>query len=487
MKSLKKNIVFNVIYDAFNLIFPLITSMYVARILLPSGVGTVSYAQNISSYFVTLAALGLPTYGIREIAKVQKEKNALNKTYTELFIINAVTTTAAVIGYIILLMTPWGKTLDRPLMLCFGVSILFNYISIDWMYKGNEEYVYITIRSIVIKIISLALVLIFVKTREDYLKYAAIIVIGLGGNYVFNIIHSRKLVKFSFKNLEFKKHLTPLLVLALSLFLSTIYSRIDITMLGSMSTKEATGLYTNAHKITDMIITACSAISAVFLPRLSYYYKNEPEKFTQLIETGVRVLSFISIPAGVGLFVLAPQALELMFGKEFVSGAPTVRILSSLIIVKSFGNLLCYQLVICTGNEKKRLPAYALANVANIGLNALLIPSLSHSGAAIASVASELIVNVYQFIKMRKIIHIPIPKKSIVQAVISSAVMGAVVFFASKLFSSLLLNVAAGVLLGFAVYIALNLIMKNEFLLSTISMLTSKIKGAKINDGETEE
>ena len=479
MKSLKKNAVFNIIYDVANLIFPLITSMYVSRVILASGVGEVSYAQNISSYFVTFAALGLPTYGVREIARAQSDKALSNKTFTELFIINAITTTVAAIAYIILIFSPLGANFDKRLMLCFGVSILFNYLSIDWLYKGKEEYVYIALRSIAIKIISLVLVLVFVKQKEDYIKYAIITVLALGGNYIFNIIHARKFIRLSFKDLEFKKHLTPLVVLALSLFLSSIYSKLDITMLGSMSTNEATGIYTNAHKICDMVMMACSSLSAVFLPRLSYYYKNEPEKFTSLIDSGVRILAFISVPAAAGLFAVAPQAIELLFGNEFVDGALTVRILCLLIIVKSFGNLLCYQLVICTGNEKKRLPAYAFATVANIVFNALLIPHLAQNGAAIASVVSEVIVNTYQFLKMRKIIVIPISKKAISQSVISSLVMGISVYFLTKISMPLLLSVIICVASGLIIYLVLNYIMKNEFLLSTTKTFIDKVKGGK--------
>ena len=222
MKSLKKNIFFNIINDASNILFPLITSMYVSRIIMPEGVGLVSYAQNIASYFVTFAALGLPTYGIREIAKVQNDNTLSNKTFTELFIINAITTAVSTAAYAILVMSPLGSGFDKRLMLCFGISILFNFINIEWLYMGKEEYVYISLRSVIIKIISLVLIFVFVRTKEDYINYSIIIVVALGGNYIFNIIHARKIVKFSFKNLEFKKHINPLVVLALSLFLSSI-------------------------------------------------------------------------------------------------------------------------------------------------------------------------------------------------------------------------------------------------------------------------
>ena len=228
-----------------------------------------------------------------------------------------------------------------------------------------------------------------------------------------------------------------------------------------------------------MIITACSAISAVFLPRLSYYYKNDQKEFTRLIDKGVRILAFISVPAAVAVFVLAPQAIELLFGKEFVPGSSTVRILSVLIMVKSFGNLLCYQLVICTGNEKKRLPAYALANVANIALNALLIPKMAQNGAALASVASEVIVNAYQFFKMRKIVIIPVSKSALLQSVLSSAVMGVSLFFLAKINLPLLASVVVCVIAGLGIYLLLNLLMKNEFLSETAGAFIKKHMGAK--------
>ena len=79
-KSLTKNSIYNIIYTVVNILFPFATSIYVSRILLPAGVGKVASAQNIVSYFVTLAALGLPSYGVREFAKVREIKMLLRET-----------------------------------------------------------------------------------------------------------------------------------------------------------------------------------------------------------------------------------------------------------------------------------------------------------------------------------------------------------------------------------------------------------------------
>ena len=57
MRSLAKNSLYNILYQTTGLIFPLISSIYVSRILMEDGIGKVAYAQNIASYFASAAAL----------------------------------------------------------------------------------------------------------------------------------------------------------------------------------------------------------------------------------------------------------------------------------------------------------------------------------------------------------------------------------------------------------------------------------------------
>ena len=163
-KSLAKNSLFNVIYTVSNILFPLIASMYISRILLADGVGRVSYAQNVVSYFTTFAALGLPVYGIREIAKARDNQNSLNEVFTELFLINAACTTISIILFALLLIITPEMRMELPLYLSCGLLLFLNYFNIDWLYQGIEEYVYISCRSILIK----ALMLLAFCSTEIY-------------------------------------------------------------------------------------------------------------------------------------------------------------------------------------------------------------------------------------------------------------------------------------------------------------------------------
>lgn len=475
-KSLAKNSIYNIIYTMGDILFPFFTSIYVSRILLPVGVGRVAAAQNITSYFVTIAALGLPSYGVREFAKVREHTDNKNKLFTELFLINIVSTTIAVVGYYILLFINVNFRHELLLYAVCGLSVLFNYLNIDWMYQGLEEYGYIAGRSLVIKAISFFSLLVFVRNREDYVLYALISCLAIGGNYFFNIIHARNFVHFDFSKIEMRRHLKPVFVIACIIFLSSIYSKVDITMLNILATDESVGYYSYAQKTVNIVLVLSNAVTAAFLPRLSYYYENEREGFYKLLKNGLNVLCFMAVPFTAGMFLVAPQAVELLYGEVFAPAATTIRWMCPLILIKGFGNLYCYQLVYSTKSEKIILPASASASIANIAANAILIPKLLQNGAVIASVLSELITNTIQFLYMKKKIQFQIDIRPIYVSIITTTLMSLVVLVVMQIHLSNILKLLLEVFCGGIVYIAANLALKNTLIYEILRKIILKNK-----------
>lgn len=478
-KSVWKNSALNLSYKLVSMLFPLVSSAYVARILMPTGVGKVATAQNIVSYFLMFAVLGLPSYGIREISRTRENQRELNKTFSELITINAISTTVAILGYVLLAFIMGRSSGEWGLYIACGLQLVFNYFNIDWLYQGEENYSYICSRSLAVKIISLILLLVLVKKPSDTILYAGITSCALGLNYFFNIIYARKYVSFSLKGLNLKKHISPLAILFLTIVLSGIYSKVDITMLGLFSTEEATGLYTTAHKIVDIIISLCASLTVVLLPRLSYSYAHDRTMFFHLLSQGMRVLFFITIPLAVGLCLLAPQGMTILYGSSFVSGATALRIFSMLIVIKGLGDLLCYQLTICTGNEKKRLPAYFCAAVLNIGLNMILIPQMHQEGAALASLVSELAVNGIQYRIMKRIVGFSVEWKALWQSIIATVCMACAVLLVRSLSQIVIIQVVLSVCVGGSVYLIVNHCLKNEITLSVEIYIRCVLTGVK--------
>lgn len=474
-KSLTKNSIYNIIYTIANILFPFATSIYVSRILLPAGVGKVASAQNIVSYFVTLAALGLPSYGVREFAKIREIKKKRNKLFTELLLLNVISTTLAIIGFIGLLTINDGFNGQWALYVACGLSVAFNYLNIDWMYQGLEEYGYITGRSLFIKGLSLLVLFLFVRSREDYVLYALISSLATGGNYIFNVLNARKYVALDFSEIELQRHIRPVLLIALIIFLSTIYNKIDVTMLNVLATDESVGYYTYAQKTITMVLTMANAITAALLPRLSYYYENDRQGFYNLLDKGFQVLCFMTLPMTIGMALVAPQAVEFLYGKAFEPAVLTIRLMCPLILIKGFGDLFCYQLVYSTKNEKIILPASALASAINIITNAILIPILLQNGAVIASVFSELVTNAFQFIYMKKKVKFSINMKALTKGLISTAVMALSVCIIMQFKLSNTIGLILEILCGVVAYTVLNLVMKNTLIFEIVNKVKRKI------------
>lgn len=475
-KSLTKNSIYNVIYTVANILFPFITSIYVSRILLPTGVGKVAAAQNIASYFVTLAALGLPSYGVREFAKIREKREKRNKLFTELLLLNIVSTTVAVLIFSMLVFANAGFNGEWALYIVCGLSIVFNYLNIDWMYQGLEEYGYITGRSLFIKGFSLLTLILFVKTKQDYVVYALISSLATGGNYIFNVIHARKFVSIDLSKIELRHHIKPVLLIACIIFLSSIYNKIDVTMLNILATDESVGYYTYAQKTITMVLTMANAITAALLPRLSFYYDNDRQGFYKLLDKGFQVLCFMTFPMTVGMMLVAPQAVLFLYGKSFEPAILTIRLMCPLILIKGFGDLFCYQLVYSTKSEKIILPASAAASVINVITNAVLIPYLLQNGAVIASVFSELVTNAVQFIYMKKKVKFSINIKAFVKGFISTGVMAISVYIVMQIGLSNTIGLIIEVFVGTVMYSVLNLVMKNELMFEIFEKMRGKLK-----------
>lgn len=474
MNRIVKNSFFNVIYSLLNVAFPLVTSMYVSRVLMPAGVGMVSYAQTTVSYFVVFASSGMSIYALREFSKARNDKQRRNRVFTELLLINTITTTIACVIYITLVFSVESFRQELFLYAGAGMLLVFQFINIDWMYQGLEHYGYITARSFIVKAASLVCVVLFVKSKEDYPVYALISSLAIGGNNIFNIINARKYIRLSKEGLNLKPHIAPMFFVVSATYLSDIYSKVDVTMLGIITTKEIVGYYSYAHKIIDIITMLCVAVSTVLMPRLSLLYEENREQFERIVNIGIKVIIFITFPVFVGVLILAPQAIEVVFGKSFVPAASTVRILSAMILIKPMANLLCYQLMICTGNEKKRLPAFLAAVMINIGLNSFMIPLWLNNGAAIASVISELSVNIFQIIVIVKIVKLDFINTTVFKSLAATAVMTPVVFFVPMLFGNVYLQLFITTAAGVLVYLLSGVILKNELIAMLFNGFKSK-------------
>lgn len=245
---------------------------------------------------------------------------------------------------------------------------------LEWLFRITQDPK--RMASLLVKTCSFLAILLLVKTKQDYVIYALISSFGTGANYLFNVFHARAFIRFDFTELRIKRHLKSVFTIFLIIFLSTIYAKIDTTMLGAMATEESVGYYTYAQKTVNIVIMMGNAVTASLLPRLSYYYDSDRKSFYKLLDKAFQVMCVTLLPLCVGLFLVANHAVIFLYGAEFQPTALTIRLLCPLILIKGFGDLYCYQMAYASKNEKIIVPASATASAINVATNAVLIPSL---------------------------------------------------------------------------------------------------------------
>lgn len=243
VKSIRYNFIMNFILTVSNFIFPLLTFPYVSRVLQVEANGTVAYVSSIVSYFMMIASLGIPTYGIRAAAKVRDDKRKLSTIVQELLIINVILVFLVLIAYFIMLFTLPSMYVYKELFYINAIGILLNVIGVGWFFQAIEQYDYITLRSIFFRLLSLAMIFLLIHSPEDYIMYAGVSVFASVGS---NILNFKRLFKYiSFKKTEiyhFKPHIKPILILFAQTLVVSIYTNLDTVMLGSMKGTYDVGL-----------------------------------------------------------------------------------------------------------------------------------------------------------------------------------------------------------------------------------------------------
>ncbi len=481
-KSLKLNAFFNVVRNVLRLIFPLITFPYVSRVLMPEGIGKVNFANSIVMYFYTIASLGIGSYGIREAAKIRNDRLGLAKFTKEMLSINMVST---LVSYILLAASlVFVKKFEsyRILIIVNSSSIILNTIGFEWLYSALEEYGYITLRSIIFQIISLALTFILVRNSDDVVNYALVSVISNVGSNVCNLIHARRYLDLKTKvKLEIKKHLKPIFLLFFSSIAITVFSILDTSMVGFIKDDVEVGYYTSASKIIRMIRDLFPAISTVMFARVSYYVgTKETQKIKEVTGQIFNLFYALSIPICMGFILLMKPILLLMCGSEFLPAVAVGQVLAPLVILSSISGYLSGALLISFGREKIYMYVEVGAALLDIVLNFAFIPKYGALGAGIATLITELVMFIVFHISVKNEISGVKIKKALVQYIISSVIMALVVYMEIKYLPlSPILQILLGAVSGALIYFVILVIMKNEFLQSSLNNLKLKIGAHK--------
>ena len=469
-KKIGFNAVLNTLRNLLKILFPLITFPYVSRVLGVTGLGAYNYSLSVVGYFSLFAAFGVNSYAVREGGRIKNNKVLLEKFISEMFSINIVTT---IISYSVLIICLFQlQALDNyiGLIVILSIQIAFETLGLEWLFVLLADYQYITIRTIIMQIVSILALFVFVKSKEDILIYAIIAVGALSGANIINYLKARKIYNFQFTtNLNWCTHKRGLLIIFINIITASVYCTMDTTFLGYLCGDYSTGLYIMPNRIFDTVKGIIVGGFVVAVPKIvEYIGNNQIDAYTELANTVYKFLVSIIVPSVVGIIMLSQEIVTVIGGQSYAPSGLTLMIISMALFFNIIANFWGQCVLLPFRLEKGLLVSSIFATTVNAVLNFVLIPRFQQNAAALTTVLAELVTCYIQYLYGRKFLKLNITMAEIGKIVCGTILMAILICFANGMIRNIYINLLFVVFISAVFYFFVELFVKNEVVLALV-------------------
>ena len=476
--SLGVNLSFNLFLSLSNILFPIITFPYVSRVLGPEGIGKVQFVISFTQYFILIAALGTPVYGIREVSKLSHDVVGLKKIFTTLLSLNIVTSVVLFIIFIIIIVCVPTLCIDFKFYLIAGINILLSFSSIDWFFSGIEKFKLIALRSLFVKVLFLVILFLVVRDRADIFPYLFVVVGASLLNNVYNIFSARKYFDLSLiSKVDFRVHLKPLLFIFSSIVIASVYSALDTVLLGFIKGFKDVGYYSAASRLVKVGIPILTALSTVLLPQLTQSFRDKDnERIHKLLNKGLSYVILLGIPISVGFIALSSDIIVFFSGNEFLEASLTLKIMAPVALIIGISTVWVVLILSPNSKDKEGVFSVSAGLLISLILNLVLIPKYGHVGAAISNLFSEFSVMCFFMYFASKVFKYKFDWKLFFTCLFISLMFFPIIYCVKLILSNGILVLLTCILICASFYLTMALLfIKNEFIADSMLTIRHKI------------
>lgn len=475
--SVKTNFFYSSILTSANYLFPLITYPYISRVLGVTNIGICNFVDSIVHYFVLCSMMGIGYVGIREIAANKSSKENLDDTFSSLFWLNTITTTIALILLILFTIFVEQLRVHWQMMLIGGLKLIVNYMLIEWLYKGLEEFKYITIRTLFVRVIYVFGIFIFVKNSEDYEIYYLLTALMIVFNAIINMIYSRKYVTLKFKLIKISKIIKPFFVLGIYLLLTSMYTSFNVAYLGFVCGETEVGYYSTASRLYTFLISLFTAFTGVMLPRMSSLLsEGKYMEFKKLLLKSNSILFTFSIPAIFFSIVYAGTIVRIIAGEGYEGAVIPMRIMMPLMLIIGYEQVIIIQALMPLGKDSAILRNSIIGAGVGIAMNILLVSSFRSVGSSMVWLLSEIAVLCSAQYFVNKYIEISFPFASLFKKFVSYMPLLVIILIMFFMIKNMIFSFVSSTFITLCyVYILNYYIAKDDIIVGFINTVKIKI------------
>lgn len=438
--SIKKNFTYNVILTMSTYIFGLIVFPYVSRVLGVDMIGRVNFADQTINYLHVLAAMGIGTVGVREIAACGDDRRKRSQVFSDMFSFILVLALVSVFILLVMIFTVPQFTEIKRLLFVGSFYLFFASVSIEWFYQGMEEFRFVAIRSILVRLIYVVLVFLLVKSPGDFLLYYVLITGTIVANALINLAYSRKFVDLTLLKSHPGRYAKSIFALGIYMVMLSFFSTFNVVYLGMVKGEHDVGVYTTATKIYTLILGVLSAYTTVMMPRMtSLLSENRIEDFKSRIAGSFKLVFSVAFPLIAGGIVLAPQIIGILAGDQYWEAVPVMRLIMPLVLVVGLAQIWVIQVLLPMKKDNVVLWSAVLSAAVGVILNVTLVGKYSYLGSAIAMLGAELVNDSVTMVYALKKGYLKFPVRRMLGYIIAAIPYVIICFFCSFLFKNIFL------------------------------------------------
>lgn len=427
-RKIAYNIAFSATAKVLSTILALVGIGFITRYLGKEGFGDYATAIAFFSFFAAIADLGMYAVSTREISRINAPEEKIIGNVFTLRIFS--TLFVFLVSPLIILFFPYPAEVKLAVLISSGAFVFASsYMVLNGVFQKNLAMYKVAAAELFGKVIQVGIIIYGALNNLGFLFIMTSLLVSMAVNFSVVYLLSRKYLKFKiqFDFSYWKKFLRESLPMGISVLVTFLYFKLDTILLSIMKGSAEVGIYNAAYKIIENITFFPAMIIGLVLPLMSRYIFYDKEKFEAISNKVFKLFFILTVPLVVGTLFLAGGIIRLIGGDGFEESVPTLQILIFAMAFIFFGHLS--NAVLLSGNlQKKLMIILSFCAVFNVVANLIMIPLYSFTGAAITSVATEILVVIATFTLVVKKLSYKPKLENVGRILISGAVMAAVLY-----------------------------------------------------------
>lgn len=406
-KSIKANAFFKTLMSIVNIVFPLLTAPYVARVLSMDGYTEYNKAVSMISWFSPFAVFGVYTYGMRTISQIKNNKEAVSKLFSQLFSFSIFASVLVSVVYLVLILCVPAFRTYRAMYAVTTAQLLFICFATDWANEAYESYGFILVKTFFCRLLYVISVFIFVKKADDVLIYVSLSSLSVVINNVLTFAYAKSKIKFS--RFSFKEDVAlvkPLFIVFLLVNSSMLYTIFDRFVLTWFGDKLSLTYYNVSQTIVLAVVNVTSSVLLVSIPRLSNLWaENQKDEYYRMLNKTSSTFLAFHTPCCIGLACLSSEVIYYYSGMKYIAASLPFLLFSLRYYFSAFDMILAKQVLLATGNEKVLTKIYYIGGAYNVAIKILLvvIGKLTPELCIITTATADILIIVLQIFAIKKI------------------------------------------------------------------------------------